>query len=208
MSIGNPMPLGLATDLANHLRNALKPSCEKIEIAGSIRREKQMVRDVELVALVRESTMKDLFGHSVDVGRTKLDDALDQLHEVAHLGWKPDDRKGGDKLKRLRHGNTGLLCDLYVVTDRRAWGSHIAVRTGPHQFSIHMMKKARELGMFFADGFLLHGHKPHTRGKTGRCRYGPECESIIPLKTEADVFEILKIRYMYPSERERRHGIG
>lgn len=208
MSQGNRLPLGLASDLAKKLERALKPSCEKVMICGSIRREKQMVGDVEMVVLV-DSAIKDLFGHTVEAERTLLDNALDQLHEVEHLGWHLDKNKGGRKLKRLRHIHTGLMCDLYVVTDRRAWGSHIAVRTGPHQFSIHLMKRARELDMFFGDGFLLHGHKTkHGHRRNVRCKLGSACDQIIPLENEADVFEVLKIKYMYPSERERRYGIG
>ena len=209
MSKGNRLPLGLASDLAKRLEHSLKPSCEKIMICGSIRRDKQIVGDVEMVVMPKEALMKDLFGHVVEMERTMLDNALEQLREMEHLAWRLDDRAGGKKLKRLRHIHTGLMCDLYVVTDRRAWGSHIAVRTGPHRFSIHLMKRARDLGMFFGDGFLLHGHKTSQGHKRNvKCPKGSSCESIIPLENEADVFERLKIQYMYPAERERRYGSG
>ncbi|MCK5547504.1 MAG: hypothetical protein KAI64_00710, partial [Thermoplasmata archaeon] len=135
-----------------------------------------------------------------------LDVAVEQLHTLEHLGWVSDKRKQSAKLKKLRHADTGFLCDLSVVTDIRAWGPHVAVRTGPHPFSIHMMKRARELKMFFSDGFLLHGHPEEYRGKG--CGDHSKCKEIISLVNEADVFEILKINYMYPRQREERYGVG
>lgn len=205
MSQGTRISLGKAKTLGEQLVAELESSCEKIMIAGSVRREKETIGDLEIVAMPREHDAKDLFGESVDTGRTYLDVALEQLHEVVLLGWTLDKRKQGKKLKKLRHTSTGFLCDLFIVTEKRAWGSHVAVRTGPHPFSIHMMKRAKELKMFFADGFLLHNHLP--QGKN-YCPDGVNCNRIIPLPNEADVFEALKINYMYPREREERYGVG
>jgi DNA polymerase/3'-5' exonuclease PolX len=207
MSKGKRAPLGLALDLGRKLVHVLKPSCEKIEIAGSVRRECQLVGDLEIVALVRDHELKDLFGNRLSVGRTYLDDALDQLDEIEHLGWTPMKNKQGAKLKRLRHVHTGLVCDLFLVYDWRAWGSHLVVRTGPHPFSIEVMKRAGAMGMFFADGFLLHNHMPHRTGSKKKCNCGPDCDRIIALPTEAAVFENLKIKYLSPIEREAKHGI-
>lgn len=209
MSQGERIPLGLAQTLGKQLAQSLEPSCEKVMIAGSVRREKQTIGDLEIVAMPRQHEAKDLFGEDIDTGRTYLDVALEHLHEVDLLGWAPDKRKQGNKLKKLRHGKTGFLCDLFIVTEPRAWGTHIAVRTGPHPFSIHMMKRAKELKMFFADGFLLHNHQSHgMANEKSYCRDGADCSLIISLPNEADVFEALKINYMYPREREERYGIG
>jgi len=209
MSQGTRISLGKALTLGKQLVAELEPSCEKIMIAGSVRREKETIGDLEIVAMPRDHDAKDLFGDSVDTGRTYLDVVLDQLYEHRFIGWTLDKRKQGKKLRKLRHGNMGFLCDLFIVTEKRAWGSHIAVRTGPHPFSIHMMKRAKELKMFFADGFLLHNHQSHgTANEKSYCRDGADCKLIIPLPNEADVFEALKINYMYPRDREERYGIG
>jgi DNA polymerase/3'-5' exonuclease PolX len=207
MSKGKSVPLGLAQTHGKRLVDVLKPYCEKIMIAGSVRRERQIVHDLEIVALVKEVTMKDLFGDQIDVGRTRLDDAIDNLWESHMLGWKV--KKGGARYKTLIHPHLGLLCDIYVVTDRRAWGSNLAVRTGPRVFSANMMKKALANGMFFENGFLLHNHMArYLKGNQSRCEQGASCEKIIPLYNEADAFEVLKIPYLSPAAREERYGIG
>ncbi len=210
MSKGNRVALRLAKEKGEILVEVLKPFCEKIIIAGSVRREKPVVNDLEIVALAREHLSQDLFGERVDVGRTYVDDALENLEQVIdQIGWRLDHRLQGKKLKRLRHVHVGLHCDLFIVTDQRSWGAHVAVRTGPYPFSIEMMKKAGTLGMFFADGFLLHNHRHHgLKGKKKYCRDGAACNLIIPLPTESQVFQVLKMDFLSPKEREEKYGIG
>ncbi|KKM24357.1 hypothetical protein LCGC14_1605900 [marine sediment metagenome] len=209
MSKGRSSPYALAKGLAEKLIHSLEKYCDKMEIAGSIRRLKQIVHDIEIVALVKEQAMDDLFGQPVEVTRTSLDDAIDLLWDNELLAWRYDKLKGGIKHKRLFHKHTGIQCDLYVVSDRRAWGSWLAVRTGPVGFSKFMMQKALKLDMFFEDGFLLHNHKaPYERRGSSRCAYGAKCPKIIPLPTEVMVFEALKIPYLSPEQREVKFGIG
>jgi len=207
MSKGKSVPLGLAQTLGKRLVDALEPFCEKIMIAGSVRRERQLVHDLEIVALVEEVKVKDLFGDSVEVGQTRLDVAVDNLGEAHMLGWRV--KKGGSRFKTLIHPHVGLLCDIYVVTDRRAWGSNLAVRTGPRVFSAMLMKKALAEGKFFENGFLLHDHMASYQKKNrSRCAQGASCDKIIPLYNEADVFEVMKIPYLRPAEREQKYGLG
>ena len=51
-----------ATGLAGELVALLQPACERIEIAGSIRRQRPDVGDVELVVVPRLKAPLGLFG--------------------------------------------------------------------------------------------------------------------------------------------------
>ena len=53
MSGGQPVPLAAARAVAAALRELLEPACARVEIAGSIRRRKAKVGDLELVASPR-----------------------------------------------------------------------------------------------------------------------------------------------------------
>ena len=204
MSKGKRQHLGMAQDLSKQVANMLKPSTEKILVVGSVRRCTPMVGDIEIVALATENRISDLFGESVGIERTSIDDALDQFHEIEHQGWRPDPNRQGKVTKRLRHIHTQMTCDVYVVLDRRAWGSHVVIRTGPRIFSKHVVTKALGMGMHFANGFLLHNHLKRRRP----CSFGANCDRIISLENESDVFEVLKMGYMNPQAREEHYGVG
>jgi DNA polymerase/3'-5' exonuclease PolX len=47
------MELIKARRIAEELVKILRPACSRVEIAGSIRREKSEVKDIELVAVTR-----------------------------------------------------------------------------------------------------------------------------------------------------------
>lgn len=202
MSKGKRAPLGLAQTLGGQLIKMLAPHSLKIEVVGSVRRMKPMVGDVEILTLAQETHLTDLFGQQIAVERTTIDDALDQLADQTYQGWRIDSRLQGHKHKRLMHVNTGLSADLYIVLDKRAWGSHVVVRTGPHLFSKKIMTEAQAKGFHFADGFLLHNHLKTRSG----CRFGVACKGIIPLYEEIDVFNELSIPYLSPEDRELRYG--
>lgn len=202
MSQGKRLPLAEAQDLSKLLTWLLEPACEKIIVAGSVRRCKPMVGDVEIVALATDSVISDLFGAEVSTGRTSIDFALDELNEKKDTDWRTDPTKQGKFNKRLRHTSSGLVADLYVLLDRRAWGSHVAIRTGPRIFSKEIVTKAHGEGKHFANGFLLHDHIKRRTPCT------PDCDKIIPLLQEADVFEVLKIHYLSPEQREEKYGSG
>lgn len=57
-------PLAIAQLVARELRDLLEPACERIEIAGSVRRMRAEVKDLELVAIPRMETRPgiDLWG--------------------------------------------------------------------------------------------------------------------------------------------------
>jgi DNA polymerase/3'-5' exonuclease PolX len=55
------MLIAQATVIAERVKAELAPYCERIEIAGSVRRRKPQVKDIELVAIPRQVTA-DRFG--------------------------------------------------------------------------------------------------------------------------------------------------
>ena len=62
MSEGPRIPRARALMLAQGLIETLRPHCERIEIAGSLRRGKPDVGDIELVCIPKADEMRDLFG--------------------------------------------------------------------------------------------------------------------------------------------------
>ena len=50
------IPLAEGVKLANEVVALLETSCERLEVAGSIRRQKETVGDVEIVCIPRFST--------------------------------------------------------------------------------------------------------------------------------------------------------
>jgi DNA polymerase/3'-5' exonuclease PolX len=63
MTAKQKIPLAQARQLAQELATIhLRPACERIEVAGSVRRGKSEVSDVELVAIPRFGEQLNLFG--------------------------------------------------------------------------------------------------------------------------------------------------
>ena len=134
------VPLALARAVAEEARARLAPACDRLEIAGSIRRARPDVGDVELVAVPRVTPGRpDLFGTPMG--------ATDELHALAtallaqgFLAHRPD-RNGrwafGEKLKRVvfRGAAGELPLDLFAVTPPAQWGVIFTIRTGPGAFS-------------------------------------------------------------------------
>lgn len=121
-----PTPYAQALVLAQQLVAILAAACERIEIAGSLRRQKAEIGDIELVAIPRWEIARDLFGE--EMGRRSLLDA--ELH-----AWPPISgslTKNGERYKQFTWGD--LTVDLFLVS-AETWGVQLAIRTGSADFS-------------------------------------------------------------------------
>ena len=83
--------------VATWLVNELRESCDRIEIAGSIRRGKPDVKDIEIVAIPILKHPRPEFGQKV-IHKTLLDEKLWRLEEIDGLLKRV---KGGDKFKQF-----------------------------------------------------------------------------------------------------------
>lgn len=185
------MRLSDASRLANELAESMRPHCHRIEIAGSIRRRKPEVKDIELVLIPRweeRPNPDDLFGEPI---RTN----------VLHADW-PAAGHGVQWIKpatdevipwRIQPEGKywrgilpcGTKLDLFLVNPEN-WGLHLLLRTGSAKFSEALVTYAKRVDFPVAHGYLWG------RGKDRRRLDTP---------TEEAVFEILGLEFMPPEDR-------
>lgn len=140
------LALPMAAFIAQSLVNLLSPACARIEIAGSIRRRRPEVGDIEIIAqpLQRLETFTpagELFPTSG--WRNLLDARLDELIAVDAVRKHPFDPKWGEKYRKLWQPDIGAQIDLFILTPPAEWGPALVVRTGPADFSREMVTALR-----------------------------------------------------------------
>ena len=174
--------LAEAREVAQDLITLLRPMCERIEVAGSVRRKRPQVGDIELVVVSKEAPSTSLW-----LERPRLDARTLELIGVGILNYRLN-KNGhlafGLKNKLLIHVPSGIHVDLFS-TNMENFGMSWIVRTGPAEFNIKMMSRFISLGM--------RGHA--YGGVTDQ--HGNE----LPCPDEETVFHLLGWRYRPPEER-------
>ncbi len=123
------MELEKARAIAEKLKSLLEPACEKVAIAGSIRRQRPFVRDVDIVLI--PSNQGQLLYQLQQLGRIK---------------------SGKGKLIRIEPCKYGIPLDVYVATPE-TWATLLLIRTGSKASNIRLCILARDKGMkLHADG--------------------------------------------------------
>src|SRR5690242_13249258 len=126
------LPRAEATALAWELLGLLGPVCERIEIAGSIRRQRPTIGDIELVCIPRYGRKPaDLFGELETQGPNLLDIECDRLVNAGVLGRrfdKNDRPRWGSGLKWATY--RGIAVDIFPVIAPAQWGVDFLLRTG------------------------------------------------------------------------------
>lgn len=181
------IPLAQATRIAAELMELLHPACERIDIAGSIRRRRPDVADVELVLVPRITpTARDLFGNVVAT-ENELDTLCQALKAQGLLRDRPD-RNGtpawGSRHKRALY--KGFPVDLFSVIEPAQHGVVMVLRTGCAEFSKRVVTQAKKGGSL-PDRFFVRD------GALWETRWGEE-PRLIPTPTEMDFSLLLECR--------------
>jgi DNA polymerase (family 10) len=170
------MELEEAKVIALELTALLADSCERITIAGSIRRRRPQAGDIELLCIPRYI-----------VGADALDLKLRALIEDGVLDYRLN-KKGskvyGAKNKLLWHIAGGIGVDVFSTT-AECWPVALVVRTG-----------SAEMNRRIAGAALRRGMKFHAYGRGFSTPRGE-----IICRTEEDVFKTVGLPYMEPWER-------
>ena len=171
------MELQKAKAIAEELKGLLAPDCERITIAGSIRRQKPDVGDIEFLCIPKYSN-----------GVDQLDSEIGALVVQRVLGFrlnKLGSRVYGPKNKLMLHIPSGIGADIFS-TDFECWPVALVVRTGGERTNKEIASRAIERGMRF-----------HAYGSGFTRADGSE----LVCKSEEDVFRAVGLRYLEPWER-------
>lgn len=179
MSTDTKVPYAEAMTIARDLVARLDSGCARWLIAGSLRRRKPEIGDIELVVIPCHEEMLDLFGEPVaGMERSALDDVLAGLGPLSFT-------KNGEKYKQFSW--KGINVDLFIAT-RETWGCVATIRTGSADFSRWLVTDrrhggAKPSGMKFEDGRLWFN---------GRA---------LDTSEERMVFEALDLSWIEPEKR-------
>jgi len=131
MSDKQRYPLADARAVADGLCRVLAPHCERIEVAGSIRRQKSTVGDIELLFIPRFGSRvvaPELFPCHCDLALKAIEDLLHRKILTKRLN-KNGGTAWGEKNKLAVHLPSGIAVDLFAATAHN-WFNYLVCRTG------------------------------------------------------------------------------
>jgi DNA polymerase/3'-5' exonuclease PolX len=159
--------------IAEEALNLLRPHCERICIAGSIRRQRPEVKDCELVAIPKHLP-GGLFGDEpeVDPGFITV------VNQWPSVKGQPT----GKYTQRVLPG--GMTLDLFI-TDHDNWGYQLVLRTGSADFNRKKMLPALKAhGYAMDEGYIWRAGQ------------------IVPTREETDLWALSGLPWFEPWARE------
>lgn len=182
------MELTRAKQIAGSILDYLAPYCEQIAIAGSVRRRKPDVGDIEIVVEPKMNNAQIGMFTGVDFPDEPAPKVSALTREfVATLGVI---KKDGERYKQITMPE-GINLDLFVVLPPAQWGVIFTIRTGPADFSHWLVTPKRQGGALPAN----------LRVKDGALWNGDE---LIPTPYETDFFDAIGLEWIDPELRAAR----
>lgn len=179
-----PMSLRAARAVASEMVEALRPYCERIAVAGSIRRGRDWVNDIEIVAIPKSKLKApdmDIFGEPLGKPTVARDTGF--IMVVDSLADRMLKGKISDGRYVQFFTGTGTKVDLFMCAPD-TWGYIYTTRTGSADFMRTMAARWEQLGYKGVEGQLTRFGKP------------------VPTPEEADLFDLLHMAVPPPHQRE------
>lgn len=183
--------LHYAARIAGRLLELLAESCERLEVAGSIRRGKETVKDIELVAVPKFLDVRDMFGQ-VTRRVNLLEQSLGGMVAAGALAVPAGVKNAGERMKKYDLARTTpvMRLDLFIVLPPAQWGSVFTIRTGPGDFSKWLVT-ARRFGGGMPDGMVQLDGALYRDGQ------------VVETPEERDYFAALGLPWLEPKKREQ-----
>jgi len=118
------MRLEEAKLIAERVKETLAPYCERIEIAGSIRRAKPVVNDIDIVLIEKPEAALVMNSLLFSMGIVKMN---------------------GPEIKRVYLPEDNITVDIYIATPA-TWATLLLIRTGSKENNIRLCSLARRKG--------------------------------------------------------------
>jgi len=171
------MEINKARAIAEEIMGLLDGSCDRKVIAGSIRRRKPDVGDIEILCIPRFEGIADSLDRRVQ--ELMFQGVL--AHRLNKLGRKVY----GPKNKLMLHIPSGIGIDIFSTTEE-CWPVSLVVRTG-----------GKTTNQRIATAALQKGYQFHAYGSGFSTPSGE-----IVCRSEREVFEAVGLPYREPWERE------
>jgi len=192
-----------AQELADLLISELSPYCEKISVAGSVRRLRPEVKDIEIVCVaktfVREwDEQADIFSPIKHC--TAIERVPEFAEKVKEMGIIEKGNPVNGRYVKLVHSSR-IPVDLFIVQDFD-YGRQLCIRTGNYIYSKDVIATQwSRKGWCGTENGLRR--KRECRKISGKW----VCEAITPtvpppFETEESFYEFLGIKWLEPSKRK------
>jgi DNA polymerase (family 10) len=182
-------PLGEARRYAEHIQRELASLCERIDIAGSIRRGRPEVHDLDLVLLLKPGKRAELEARVKRSANTRV-------------------TKNGPQIIGLILHN-GMQVELYIATEAEDtllgriptnYGMRLLAMTGSKAHNIKLAQWAKDNGFHFHPyrGLMQGGKYVPAEGGGEEYEGGYVCAG----ETEQEIFDALGLAFVPPENRE------
>lgn len=179
-------PADSARKVAEGIVAVLAPLCERIEIAGSLRRRRPTVGDIEILYVPKMDARPDgLFGtKQVSLADERIEQALTngvivkRPSKIGIFTW-------GDKNKLAVHVASGIPVDFFS-TSLEAWWVSLVVRTGSAETNLSLTTAAQRQGK----SLIAYGEGVRQTDGT-----------VIAARSEQEVFALCGVAYREPWQR-------
>jgi DNA polymerase/3'-5' exonuclease PolX len=201
-----------ALPVAQALLDYFAPACREIKIAGSLRREKDEVKDIELCCIPDDTPPakpRAEFGKPIPpTHKTKLDELVHRMVQTDDIRMEAN----GDRYKRMFLKYAGIKCDLFINVPPSEWGVQLLIRTGPKDFG-HWCVTNRKYGGALPDGYFVKHQVVWIAEEIGKRDIPDDPKKSVALLTDAnhlsmpaevDFLNFLELGWLEPSERRAR----
>lgn len=141
-------PRAAALEVARELCAALRPTTERLIVAGSLRRRRETVGDVEILYIGCWAE-RPAPGEMFEQRPTNLaDEAIAELEARGVLERRLNSKGSesyGAKNKLMRHRASGIPVDLFSATTAN-WFNYLVCRTGPAESNTRIASLALARG--------------------------------------------------------------
>jgi len=177
--------LHVAQHVAGKYIDLLKPFCDRIQVAGSVRRKRPRVGDIEIVCIPKTVVTKDGMFHEQTVRAPGFAKALSD----ANVNLLKGDPRTGKYTQMMT--TEGIQIDLFMP-NKDNWGRIYMIRTGSSEFSQFMAGRWVKWGYKAIDGVLweVDEFKNPLR--------------IVTTPTEKSIFELLSLKVVPPHKRNQK----
>jgi len=182
MSQGEVFRYEVALDVARRVEARLAPACQRIEVAGSVRRCRKFCHDVDVVVwpIYEQHGQPDLFENRIKkvFEARKLSAAIGEL--VGSRYWiRPETKRTGFVFE-------GVPVDVYLAEpDGGNFEALWQMRTGPAGFNIDLVARAKMWRLVYKPGYGVF--RDDVRMDDG---------------TEEGIFKALGLTWIDPAQRD------